>query len=184
MQFVILFLTIFHISMSQATSTREMARMDFAHPAFGAVDGRTLLEESIWPRHKYYTKKGSGGLYTDPYADGKNEDGFAYIYHLITNLPSEFDSKFPSSTVGEINDSLAVLKAWTKKLKSTLNRENVWGFDFFPVHEALELSKGKRRRQIFVFENKINELREKRKALSPPSKPSIMTQCLSLFQTS
>ena len=165
-RFAILFLTIFYISMSQAVN-HEI--------------GKDVIERSVFPHYALSSSLG-GDIQKAASAWVNNEHGAEYIYMLITKKPDEFDKIFPSSSVDEINDSLEPLKAWSKYLQKELAKQNLWGFDFFPKNETLEASKRTHRRQIIALEEKINELREKRKTLYPPKLP-LISRCALFFRT-
>ena len=163
MQFMFLFLIVFCMSKSQADLESSYLYI-----------GPEALEKSVYPRYARYVEDREE-MYMN------NEGRSAYLHELLTKKPALFENKFPSTTVEEINHALDVLKTWVKYQRNRLDRENVWGFDFFPKVRSLENSKRLRRKYISVFNRKIDQLREKRKSLYPP-KLSVMSRCALFFK--
>ena len=174
MQFILLFLTIFCISESQADDDSVLNFNPLSTSSledFYIRKGEQESKKSVYPR---YRSGNNLGL--------KNDSVSAYFNYLLKEDPSLFEKKFPSTTVEEINRVLGILKSWVRYHRSTLDEVDLWGFDPFPKNDAVEEAKEMYRKHIFSFETKINQLREKRKKLYPPPKKSLMSRCALFFK--
>ena len=98
----------------------------------------------------------------------------AYLFYLFKNNSTEFEKKFPTSTVEEINHVLSILKAWMKYLKEEGER---FDFSFSPVQNSERI----RVENLYAFNIKIAQLMAKRKKLYQ-SKKSLMSRCSLFFK--
>ena len=187
MQFIFLFLIVFCISKSHSDVVDGMRD-------FYLRVGKEEAKKSIYPRYEFrhpndlrpYNNGVSGYfIYFPNDLRLYNDSVSAYFAYLLTEDSSLFENKFPSTTVEEINHVLNILGLWVRYQRNALDRANVWGFDPFPMENinAVEEEKEMYIKQILAFEEKINQLREKRKKFYPPKK-SLMSRCALLFSFS